>query len=43
MRAIRDIDKLGAYKLWMWAEHFGHTDGTWLWPAETIESVADQR
>ena len=35
--------KSGAYKLWIWAEHLGHTDGTWLWPAETIESVADQR
>jgi hypothetical protein len=35
--------KQGAYKLWIGAEHLGHTDGTWLWPAETIESVADQR
>jgi hypothetical protein len=35
--------KPGAYKLWIWAKHLGHTDGTWLWPAETIKSVADQR
>jgi hypothetical protein len=35
--------KQGAYKLWIRAEHLGHIDGTWLWPAETIESVADQR
>jgi hypothetical protein len=37
--AIRDIDKAGCIR----AEHLGHIDGTWLWPAETIESVADQR
>jgi hypothetical protein len=35
--------KRGAYKLRIRAEHLGHTDGTWLWPAGTIESVADQR
>ena len=35
--------KPGAYKPWIWAEHLGHADGTWLWPAETIESVADHR
>jgi len=35
--------KPGAYKLWIRAEHLGHTHGMWLWPAETIESVAAQR
>lgn len=34
--------KPGAYKLRIRAEHLGRADGTWLWPAETTESVVDQ-